>query len=115
MAQTAPTRQANPAAELRIVVGAQQVNFIAQRPVQELRLEIFNQAGERVYDSGLFAAAELTWNLRDGADAQLPPGLYAYTLSLRPLEAETPRQHLGHFIIEQGSERFWLTTKDEGD
>jgi hypothetical protein len=101
-------------AELSILIGPRQVKFTPLRQAQELRLEVFNNAGELLYDSGSLTEAELNWNLHDGYGNPLAPGLYAYTLSLKVPEAEAPRQHQGHLIIEKGHDQIWLTIKGAG-
>jgi hypothetical protein len=112
-AQTNSQESTTPA-ELSILIGQRQVKFTPLRQAQELRLEVFNNAGELLYDSGALTEAELNWNLLDSQGQPLAPGLYAYTLSLKTPEAEAPRQHQGHLIIEKGHDQIWLTTKGAG-
>ncbi len=65
--------------EVTIIIQQQQLRFAAPASAQEVRLEVFNQAGETVYDSGLVGGAELSWALRNTSGEAVPSGLYAYT------------------------------------
>src|SRR5262249_18421221 len=73
-----------------ITIQRQQLRFTAPVSAQELRLEVLNQAGEVVYDSGSVTGAELSWALRNASGAEIPSGLYAYTLTIKETDSETP-------------------------
>src|SRR5262249_29169052 len=64
--------------EVTIIIQQQQLRFSAPASTQEIRLEVFNKAGESVYDSGFVAGAELSWALRNAGGVDIPGGLYAY-------------------------------------
>src|SRR5262245_32039688 len=66
---------------LTIIIENQRLHFAASASTQEVRLEVFNQAGELVYDSGVFTGSELFWNLHNASGEAIPSGLYAYTLT----------------------------------
>lgn len=106
-AQTTP-------AKLSVVIGEHKIKFTPSGQSQELRLEVHNNVGELIYDSGALAEADLNWNLQTGNGRPLVPGLYAYTLSIKAPDAAEPQKHQGHLIIEKGGNRIWLTTKSEG-
>src|SRR5262249_9593504 len=76
--------------EVTIIIQQQQLRFTAPASAQELRLEVFNQAGELVYDSGLITGQELSWALRNVSGEAVPSGLYAYTLTIKEANSETP-------------------------
>ena len=94
-----------------IIIQQQQLRFIAPASTQEVRLEVFNKAGESVYDSGQVAGAELSWDLRNASGGEIPSGLYAYTLTIKDAGPETPATRRGHLILEQGRERIWVTNQ----
>jgi hypothetical protein len=110
-AQTAPDNQreaqaANPMAQdVTITIQQEQVRFTAQKTIAEMQLQVFDPAGQLVYDSGAVSEAELKWVLRQGSGETVKSGLYAYTLSVKGAGAETARMRRGHFIVERVKER----------
>ena len=82
-AQPAPDKQqeaqaANTVAQdVLIIIQQEKVRFTAQKAVAEMQLQIFDQAGQLVYDSGAVTEAELTWALRPADGEAVKSGLYA--------------------------------------
>jgi hypothetical protein len=105
--------------DVTIIIQQQQVRFTAQKAIQEMRLQIRDQAGELVYDSGPVSEPELTWALRSASGEAIKSGLYAYTLSLREAGAESARERRGHFIVDRAKDRdteqdrLWITSRSE--
>ncbi|MGH9879600.1 MAG: hypothetical protein ACRD5H_18380, partial [Nitrososphaerales archaeon] len=67
------------AQSVTIIIERQRLRFAAPASAQEPRLEVFNQAGEMIYDSGFVSDPELSWALRaDGGEA-VAICLYAYS------------------------------------
>ena len=97
-------------AELNITLGEQRVRFAPTRSFQQMQLEVVNSVGEVVL-THTTTEAEYDWNLRAGNDEVLVAGLYTYRLTLKFSE-ETTHQHRGHFIVEEGQGRIWLTAQD---
>jgi len=97
--------------EVTIIIQQQQLRFAAPTSAQEVRLEIFNQAGEMVYDSGIISGAELSWALQNTSGETVPSGLYAYTLTIKEPNSETPALRRGHLILESGRDRLWVTNQ----
>jgi hypothetical protein len=101
-----------------IIIQRQQVRFTAQKAVEKMRLQVFNQAGETVFDGGSDTGAEISWPLRNGDGQSLKSGLYAYTLSIKDFGADEARVRRGHFIVDRaadrdaGSDRLWVTSPD---
>jgi len=96
---------------LTIIIENQRLHFAASASTQEVRLEVFNQAGELVYDSGVFTGSELFWNLHNASGEAIPSGLYAYTLTIKDVNSEAPATRRGHLILESGSDRLWVTSQ----
>ena len=102
-----------------IIIQQQQVRFTAQKPIQEMQLQIFDPAGELVYDSGAGAALELNWPLQNANGEAIRSGLYAYTLSIKEAGAEKARERRGHFIIDRAADRegatdkLWVTSRND--
>jgi hypothetical protein len=124
-AQTAPdTRQEaqanNPIAQdVTIIIQQEQVRFTSQKTVAEMQLQVFDQAGHLVYDSGAVSESELKWVLRQSNGEAVKSGLYAYTLTVKEAGAETARVRRGHFIVDRAKERdgqtdrLWITSQND--
>src|SRR5262245_6294359 len=68
-----PSRDAS-SLELTIIIKQQQLHFSTTFSAQEIRLEVFNKAGESVYDSGIVTGAELSWALLNASGGEIPSG-----------------------------------------
>ncbi|MGH9936592.1 MAG: hypothetical protein ACREAM_10125, partial [Blastocatellia bacterium] len=100
-----------------IIIQQQQVRFTAQKPIQEMQLQIFDPAGELTYDSGVITGLELNWSLRKADGEAIRSGLYAYTLSIKETGAEKAHARRGHFIVDRaqdrdGADKLWVTSQD---
>jgi hypothetical protein len=108
------------AQDVLIIIQQEQVRFTAQKAVAEMQLQIFDQAGQIVYDSGAVTGPELTWVLRQANGEAVKSGLYAYTLSVKEAGAADARVRRGHFIVDRAKERdgqtdrLWITSQNEG-
>jgi hypothetical protein len=114
------TQTTNPSArDLLIIIQQEQVRFTTQRTVAEIQLQIFDQAGQLVYDSGAISGPELTWVLRQANGEAVKSGLYAYALSIKEAGAATARVRRGHFIVDRAKERdgqkdrLWVTSQND--
>jgi len=74
---------------------AGQLRFVSRRPVEHLRLQVHNQAGALIHDSGLVAQSQLVWPLGDGLKA----GLYDWTLTVKEPGDASPRIKRGQFNL----------------
>ena len=83
------------AQDVLIIIQQEKVRFTAQKAVQEMRLQIFDQTGELVFDSGPIPEPELNWPLQNGNGEKIKSGLYAYTLSVKEAGAESARERRG--------------------
>lgn len=105
--------------DVMIIIQQQQVRFLAQKAVREMQLQIFNQAGELVYESGVQTGPELNWGLQTSDGAELRSGLYTYTLSVKEFGEETARVRRGHLILDRAidrdgrADRLWVTGRTE--
>ncbi|HKQ75089.1 MAG TPA: hypothetical protein VJ810_15440 [Blastocatellia bacterium] len=102
---------------ITVIIEHQQLRFTGPAIAQQTRLEAFNQAGELVYDSGFVSGSEISWALHNSLGAAIPSGLYAYTLTVKEANSETPTMRRGHLIIERGrdrdpqTDRLWVTNQ----
>jgi hypothetical protein len=117
-AQEAGTSSAQ---DVTIIIQQENVRFTAQKAVQEMRLQVYDQTGELVFDSGKIAEPELNWLLRNGNGDAIKSGLYAYTLSIREAGAESAKERRGHFIVDRAKERdkdqdrLWITSRSDSE
>jgi hypothetical protein len=120
-AQQKPNDQPdNPKAlQVMIIIHEEKVRFIPMKAVQELHLQIFDQNGETVYDSGATGEPEINWTLQNASNEAISSGLYAYTLSLRESDAAAATVRRGHLIIDRvkdregAGNRLWVTTQSD--
>jgi hypothetical protein len=107
------------AKDVIIIIQQEQARFIGRASVAEMQLQIFDQAGQLVYDSGAVAGPELNWVLRQANGETVKSGLYGYMLSVKEAGAETARVRRGHFIVDRASERdgqtdrLWVTSQND--
>jgi hypothetical protein len=111
--------QITAASDVTIIIQQDKVRFTAQKAVAEMRLQIFDQVGDLVYDSGSIAEPELNWPLQNGNGQMLKSGLYGYTLSVKEPGAESPQLRRGHFIVDRAkdqdgkTDRLWVTSQND--
>ena len=97
--------------DVTIIIQQEQVRFTSQKPIQMMQLQIANQSGEQVYDSGPMTVAEINWTLQTANGEAIKSGLYAYTLSIHESGAATARVRRGHFIVDRAQDRDGKTDK----
>lgn len=68
---------------------------------QELRIEIFNQKQEKVFDSQFVSGAALDWFSHDQQGQVVDSGLYSYILSMRKESGETLEAQRGNVILDR--------------
>jgi hypothetical protein len=117
-----PQRLSKATSDVTIIIEQEQVRFAAQGAVAEMRLQLFDQAGELVYDSGVIPAPEINWPLQNGNGQALKSGLYAYALTVKETgkepSNETTRVRRGHFIVDRakerdGADKLWVTSQND--
>jgi hypothetical protein len=114
------TQSANPISQdVMIIIQQEKVRFTAQKAVQEMRLQILDQSGAVVYDSGSVTEPVLNWPLQDAGGVQVKSGLYAYTLTIQEEGAGATRVRRGHFIVDRAkdrdgqNDRLWVTSQND--
>jgi len=110
-AQTTATAQA-PTPKVNIIIEDNLVRFAAMGEGQEWRLEVFNQTGEQVFDSGSVVNQALEWPLQDQQGQPVASGLYDYTLTIKDQTGAASRTQRGHIIVNRASsaDRVWVTS-----
>jgi hypothetical protein len=92
---------------------AKRVRFVSPGSVVQLRLEVFNEAGQKLFDTELHGGNVLDWHLQDGAGERLPTGSYATVLTIKSLSGRLS-QRVGVVTVNekkaaiaaQGDDRF---------
>lgn len=64
---------------------AERVRFVSPGTVVQLRLEVYNETGQKLFDTELRGGNVLDWHLQDGAGQRLPTGSYACVLTTKSL------------------------------
>jgi hypothetical protein len=64
---------------------ARRVRFVSPGTVVQLRLEVYNATGQKLFDTELHGGNVLDWHLQDGAGQRLQPGSYACVLTIKSL------------------------------
>jgi hypothetical protein len=101
---------------VNIIINSKLVRFAAQAEFSEWRLEVLNQRGESVFDSGLVSSPTLDWPLYNQQGEAVESGLYAYTLTLKIPNSDSPRAQRGHIILDRAgssSDQIWVTSRNE--
>src|SRR5687768_9798273 len=64
---------------------AKRVRFVSPSTVVQLRLEVYNEAGQKLFDTQLHGGNVLDWHLQDGAGERLAAGSYACVLTTKSM------------------------------
>src|SRR5688572_8646655 len=64
---------------------AKRVRFVSPGTVVQLRLEVYNEAGQKLFDTQLYGGNVLDWHVQDGAGERLAAGTYACVLTTKSL------------------------------
>ena len=105
--------------DVTIMIERQQVRFTAQKAVEEMRLQVFDPAGELIYDSGSVTQPEINWSFQNGNGETVKSGLYTYTLSIKGTGQEAAQVRRGHFIVDRakdrdnGADKLWVTSQND--
>lgn len=101
--------------DVTIVIQQQQVRFTTPQPIDQMHLQVTDQTGEVVFDSGAASVLEINWQLQYANGTPLKSGLYAYTLTLKDVGEKEARVRRGHFIVDRaqdrdGTDKLWVTS-----
>jgi len=67
--------------------------------VREIRVEVFNLQGLKLWDSGFVAGGELTWDLVSARGEELANGVYLYIVTVRGINGEQLRTKVNKLVI----------------
>jgi hypothetical protein len=114
----AATQDSQASAEMSIIIEQGLVRFSMRKAVDEIHLQVFDQKGDLVFDSGFQRAAEVSWPLQTTGGEALQNGVYAYTLTIKDSGAESSRARRGHLIVDRakgrdGADKLWVTSQSD--
>src|SRR5947208_1714070 len=78
----------------------QQVRFASLGEVRQLRLEVFDGAGQKVFDSSFVSGNLYDWRLTDQQGQRLADGSYLFIVTVRDL-SEQLSQKYGNLTLQQ--------------
>ena len=78
---------------------AERVRFVSPGSVVQLRLEVYNEAGQKIFDTELRGGNVLDWHLQDGAGQRLQTGSYACVLTTKSLSGRLS-QRVGSVMVD---------------
>ena len=109
----------DPPQDVTIIIQQQQVRFTSLKGVEQMRLQVFDQSGELVFDSQPQAVNQLDWLWQGTEGNPVKGGLYAYTLTVQEAGAPAARVRRGHFIVDRAkdqdgkTDRLWVTSQND--
>jgi hypothetical protein len=93
--QRADVPSSTPAPATTISTSDRGVRFASLGGVKQMRLEVFGEGGDSLYNSGFQAGNMRDWNLEDSRGQRLPDGSYLCVVTVRDLS--------GRLSVKQGS------------
>jgi hypothetical protein len=84
--------------EITVTVSRDLVRFAAPGDVHEMRVEVFSQTGEKLFDSDFVAGQTQDWQLKDLQGQAVESGLYAYTVTIKDKDGNLRTQR-GNVIV----------------
>src|SRR6266550_6582658 len=82
------------APQVVVTATSERIRFAAPNRVAQLRLEVYNENGQRLFDTEQRGGNVLDWHLQDGAGARLVDATYLCLLTIKDLSGHL-RQTLG--------------------
>jgi len=102
---TGLAQNSQPASQIAtLAVQSRQLRFGSRRPVEYLRLQVHDQAGSLIHDSGIIPNSDIVWSLKDGHGNALQGGLYDWKLTVKEPSEASPRVKRGQLNLENANE-----------
>src|SRR5262245_46641316 len=102
---TGLAQNSQPASQIAtLAVQSRQLRFASRRPVEYLRLQVHDQAGSLIHDSGIIPNSDIVWSLKDGHGNALQGGLYDWKLTVKEPSEASPRVKRGQLNLENANE-----------
>src|SRR4051812_41725773 len=90
------------ASNINVVVSQNKVRFSIAVKESLLCVKVSTSAGEKVFDSGIVAAASVDWLMQDEKNQPVKVGEYAYLLTVTDLAGNEIARQKGSIIVESG-------------
>ena len=101
---------AQPAAvTVTVAAAGDRVRFTAPSSIVQVRLEVYNSAGRKLFDNELRTGNVLDWNLQDGQGQRLANDSYLCVVTVKSLSGRLT-QRIGSVIIEKDVVRVQVVT-----
>ncbi|HLD86265.1 MAG TPA: gliding motility-associated C-terminal domain-containing protein [Patescibacteria group bacterium] len=85
---------------IKLSIGAREVVFdLTNRQLLEWRVEIFNLAGERLFDGGANTAGQVRWSLTTNTGSRVPNGTYFYIITVRGPNGEIKHSKVKKLVV----------------
>jgi len=91
---------------------ADRVRFAAPSSVVQIRLELFNSAGRKLFDNEVRGGNVLDWHLQDGQTEPFPDGAYLCVVTVKSLSGKLT-QRIGTLIVEKNNASLLETTPSQ--
>src|SRR5258706_3735452 len=106
LAQSEKTVRSTAAPEPTVTAftAGEQVRFTAPSTVLQIRLEVYNSAGKKIFDNELRGGNVLDWHVQDGQAERLSDGSYLCVITIRSLSGRMS-QKVGRITIENATAR----------
>ena len=85
---------------ISITAEADKVHVAAQGDVTELRLEVLDDAGDVVFESGAISGNQLDWNMKDAQGERVAAGTYLATVTFRTASGKL-RKRVEQISVEE--------------
>jgi hypothetical protein len=110
LAQERPATVSNPSAiTITASATANQVRFAAPSSVVQLRLEVYDSSGRKLFDNELRGGNVLDWHLLNGQAEQLADDTYLCVVTIKSLSGKIT-QRIGSVKIDQRTAKLQATT-----
>jgi len=93
-------REQTPAPLVNARASAERVRFVSPGNVVQLRLEVFNETGQKVFDTELRGGNVLDWQFQNGSGQRLQAGAYACVLTIKSLSGRLS-QRMGRVRVDE--------------
>lgn len=80
------------------------VRFTAPGDVPEMRVEVFNSTGQKVFEGSLVSGQTQDWPLQDLQSQPVDSGLYSYTITTKDQAGALKQMQQGNLIVDRGRE-----------
>jgi len=101
-AQTTSTINERGALTVTATASADRVRFAAPSAVIQIRLEVYNPAGEKIFDNEVRGGNVLDWIIQDGQGQLLPDDTYLCLIAVKSLAGRIT-ERIGALVVSKGA------------